>query len=151
MKRLLFIMIATVILCSGCSSAPGTVENADVVKKLLEGADWAEGRPSLIVNGKKYNADSTGLVCAVYSYAGLTLPCDSALMLQLLDENKLLYTRGMPMPGDILFVDGCCVGMAVKVNGKKGDILYIGYDSKKGISFISTKQKFRQIGRGSML
>lgn len=151
MKRLLFILISAAVLCFGCSSAPQAVENTDVVKKLLEGAEWAEGRASLIVNGKKYNADSTGLVCAVYSYAGLSLPDDSAGMLQLLDENKLLYTRGIPMPGDILFEEGNCVGMAVKVNGKKGDILYLGYDREKGISLISTKQKFRQIGRGSML
>jgi len=150
MKKILLLLLAA-LLFAGCETVDSLNDGKDTVKKLLEGAEWAQGRSSLIINGKKFESDALGTVCAVYSYAGIKLPEENDTLLLMLEEKKLLFSRGVPLPGDILFADGKCIGMVVRSNGKTGETVYLGADSRGYITYISTMRKIKLFGRGAGL
>ncbi len=82
-------------------------------KSIVDGGSGLVGKTSLVVNGKTYPNDCTGLVRAAYAFAGIDLAFRFGsyagngvrrLHETLLDEG-LLYATRYPAPGDIVFWD----------------------------------------------
>ena len=129
-------------------------ETGRIQKKLAEGARSFLGRDSLVVRGKTFNLDCTGVVLAVYYYAGIDLSKDFSKytgngvkrLYSYLDSEGLLYHTFFPQPGDIIFWDNTYdrnedgkwndelthVGMVVEAS-KWGTIDYIHHNYRKGI------------------
>jgi hypothetical protein len=124
-------------------------------EKLAEGARSVLGRKQLVVRGRRFNMDCTGVVLAVYWYAGIDLARDFgrftgngvSRLYKTLERRDLLYSTTTPLVGDIIFWDNTYdengdtrwndplshVGMVVKVNGE-GTITYVHYHIRNGIS-----------------
>jgi cell wall-associated NlpC family hydrolase len=82
-------------------------------KSIVDGGSSLVGKASLVVNGKTYPNDCTGLVRAAYAFAEIDLAFRFGsyagngvrrLHETLLDEG-LLYATRYPAPGDIVFWD----------------------------------------------
>ncbi len=82
-------------------------------KNIVDGGSSLVGKASLVVNGKTYPNDCTGLVRAAYAFAEIDLAFRFGsyagngvrrLHETLLDEG-LLYATRYPAPGDIVFWD----------------------------------------------
>jgi len=123
-------------------------------EKLVEGAYSILGKKSLIIRGKQFNLDCTGVVLAVYYYAGIDLAKDFShytgngvnRLYSYLESKGLLYHTFFPQPGDIIFWDNTYdrnedklwndelthVGMVVKASSW-GTIDYIHHNYRKGI------------------
>lgn len=155
------------ILLSGCvtettsgTSTATTASDTNISstqKKLVEAANWAKGRTTLVVNGKKYNTDCSGVVSAIYKKAGIDINKEYGKykgggvqrLHQILRDKGLLYNTKLPQPGDLLFWDNTYdannnhkaddglthIGMVVSSNKKTGETVYVHHHYKKGIVF----------------
>lgn len=63
------------------------------------------GKSRVVVDGKTYRADCSGLVEAAYAKAGLDIRGSSADMYELAREMGVLHRKKTPQPGDIAFFD----------------------------------------------
>ena len=126
--------------------------------RLVEGARSVLGRSSLVVRGRTFGMDCTGLVLAVYWYAGVDLAKSFdrydgngvSRLYQELHAKNLLYSTESPLSGDLIFWDNTYdensngrwddplthVGMVVSVDAD-GTITYLHYHDRKGISLDS--------------
>lgn len=81
--------------------------------KVVEGAKSLVGASELVVNGKTFPMDCTGVVRAAYWYAGIDLAMDFSKytgngvtrIYKTLEAGNLLHTDELPRPGDIVFWD----------------------------------------------
>lgn len=80
---------------------------------LVAAANGLLGREELVVRGRRFNMDCTGVVLAVYYSAGLDLSRDLdryggngvTRLYKSLEDRDLLYRTRDPAPGDIIFWD----------------------------------------------
>ncbi len=122
--------------------------------KLAEGAQSILGKSQLVVRGKRFTMDCTGVVLAVYWYAGIDLARDFSRfsgngverIYRTLERENLLYSTTDPLVGDIIFWDNTYdhdensrwddplshVGMVTGVD-PDGTISYVHYHITKGI------------------
>jgi hypothetical protein len=132
----------------------GEINN--IKKKLIEGAAKYYKASELNVNGKNFNMDCSGLVCAIYYYAGIDIQnyyeqykgTGTERIYQLLKKNRLLKKNWLPKPGDIIFWDNTFdrnknnrnddilthMGMVTECD-KSGNITYIHFNYSKGIIY----------------
>ncbi len=84
-----------------------------IQEKLVEGAYFIRGRQELVVKGRRFNADCTGTVLAVYWYAGMDLSSPLVhyqgngvtRLYRFLEDENLIYETIWPEAGDIVFWD----------------------------------------------
>ena len=158
-------MILFVFLTACASAPPSEIPREDsavvadpyetVKDKLVEAAGWMEGQSSLLVNGRSFGLDCTGIVLAAYWYAGIDLSKDFGeytgngvrRLYYYLDDKGLLYNTDLPSPGDIVFWDNTWdanengvaddththVGMMVSLDRETGAGTYLHYNYAKGI------------------
>jgi hypothetical protein len=125
-----------------------------VREKLAEGAKSLLGKKQIVVRGRRFNNDCTGLVLAIYWYAGIDLARDFnrftggdvERIYKTLQREDLLYSNTRPLVGDIIFWDNTYdhnedafaddplshVGMVTGVD-PDGTISYIHYHITRGI------------------
>ncbi len=123
-------------------------------ESLTEGARSILGATQLVVRGRRFAMDCTGVVLAVYWYAGIDLARDFgryagngvSRIFRTLEREGLLYDTAHPLTGDIVFWDDTYdanangqwddalthVGM-VTAAGDDGTIEYIHHNVRKGI------------------
>lgn len=127
-----------------------------VQTKLVEGAHFIRGRTRLVVGGRRFNADCTGTVLAIYWYAGIDLASPLARyrgngvtrLYNFLEEEQALYSTRRPKAGDIIFWDNTYdrnedgrpndylthTGMVVAVE-EDGTVHYVHHNYRKGVVF----------------
>ncbi|MFW5727417.1 MAG: CHAP domain-containing protein [Spirochaetota bacterium] len=175
------ISIALLILVSGCQSLGGPGRGASdedkeaarlaaqlqestdgsgslnrIQAKLVEGAHSVRGRNRLVIDGRRFNADCTGTVLAIYWHAGIDLASPLARysgngvtrLYRFLEEEQALYSTRRPKPGDIIFWDNTYdrnndgqandylthTGMVVAVE-EDGTVHYVHHNYRKGVVF----------------
>ena len=123
--------------------------------KLAEGARSVIGAQQLLVRGRRFTMDCTGLVLAIYWYAGIDLARDFnkftgngvGRIYKTLEREDLLYSTSTPLVGDIIFWDNTYdantdnsindplshVGMVLKVDDD-ATITYVHYHIRRGIT-----------------
>jgi hypothetical protein len=123
--------------------------------KLAEGARSIIGKKQLLVRGRRFTMDCTGVVLAIYWYAGIDLAKDFnrytgggvERIWRTLEHDGLLYSTSNPLVGDVIFWDNTYdhdgdgtwndplshAGMVTGVDDD-GTIAYIHYHERKGIS-----------------
>jgi hypothetical protein len=123
--------------------------------KLVEGARSILGKKQLFVRGRRFNMDCTGVVLAIYWYAGIDLARDFnkfkgngvTRIYKTLERDNLLYSNDFPLPGDLIFWDNTYdenedarwddplshVGMVVRVD-EDGTISYVHDHIRNGIT-----------------
>ena len=143
---------------SGVSGFEAAGDLSEKQLKLVEAAYWARGRNNLSNNGKSFLMDCSGVVSALYWYAGIDLQsCYPAYtgsgvtrIYRWLDDEELLYRPDEPAPGDLVFWDNSYdkngngladdelthVGMVVGVD-EKGLVTYVHHDYISGVIFAS--------------
>jgi hypothetical protein len=121
---------------------------------LAKGARSILGSKQLLVRGKRFTMDCTGVVLAIYWYAGIDLARDFSKfsgngvsrIYKTLKKDNLLYSTTTPLVGDIIFWDNTYsedgkdgeenplshVGMVLQVEAD-GTITYIHHHIRKGI------------------
>ena len=113
-------MLLLLVLLFSCTSIvgrfpdiPPAPETSDIQRLLAEGARWAQGRRHLVVRGRTFNYDCTGVVLAIYWYAGIDLSRDFedfsgngvTRLYRTLERENLLYSSTQPVTGDVVFWD----------------------------------------------
>lgn len=137
----------------GISEKYNAGDLTDKQKKLLLVADSLLGKNKVLVNGKKFQLDCSGLVMGIYHGAGIDLTQDFNLYngggvtrLHKTLENKNLLAKEYPQPGDLIFWDNTYdknkngrfddylthVGMVIAVD-ETGQLTYIHHNYLKGI------------------
>jgi hypothetical protein len=123
--------------------------------KLAEGARSIIGAKQLVVRGRRFTMDCTGVVLAIYWYAGVDLARDFkrftgngvGRIYKTLEREDLLYSTSTPLVGDIIFWDNTYdenqdngwndplshVGMVLRVDDD-GTITYVHHHVRRGIS-----------------
>lgn len=141
---------------SGVTETPERTDLSERQQKLVEAAYWAQGRGNLSNNGKDFVLDCSGVVSALYWYAGIDLQsCYPAYtgngvtrIYRWLEEEQLLYRPDEPQPGDIIFWDNSYdkngngvaddvlthIGMVVTVD-ENGLVTYVHHDYISGVIF----------------
>ena len=126
----------------------------NIRNKILEGAEKFNGATSLVVNGRRFSMDCSGVVAAIYYYAGIDLQkyypqytgTGTERIYKTLRDRKLIKKTWLPKPGDIVFWDNTFdrnnngrvddplthVGIVVAVDNQ-GNITYIHYHYRRGI------------------
>lgn len=129
-------------------------ELSDIQLQLLAGAEQFLGARRLEVDGVHYRADCTGVVQAIYAYAGIDLraPLERyagngvTRLNSYLNDLGLLYSSPRPAPGDLIFWDNSYdrngdglwndqlthVGMVVSVD-PAGTVTYVHHNYRAGI------------------
>ena len=156
------LILVTAVLLSSCATmkapqeakAPEKGELSKRQRLLIEGADSVLGKDRLLVRGKEFRIDCTGVIMAIYYYAGIDFtPAMTGYtgngvtrMYKYLREEELLYTTEYPVPGDIIFWDNTWdanedgqyndylthIGMVYDVDDS-GLITYVHHNYRKGI------------------
>ena len=152
MKRVAVFSVL-VMLFPSCVTAQET-ENRDKIDRIVEAAYALDGKTEVVVGGRRFNSDCSGLIYGLYSAAGIDLQSAVARykgdgvkrIYQLMDENGLLYYAWVPVPGDLIFWDNTYdkngdgrendylthIGVVVSVEDD-GQISYIHYHTGRGI------------------
>ncbi len=151
-------------------------EAVRVQEKLAEGAGYVLGKESLHIRGREFPVDCTGVVLAIYYYAGIDLARDFAKysgngvtrLYKSLEQEKLLYNTSLPETGDIIFWDNTYdrnedgrlndplthAGMVVTAK-KDCTIEYIHHNYRKGIIIeymnLLNPDVFQQLDKGEMM
>ena len=135
--------------------AEGTEEDLSPIQgKLVEGAVTFLGAEKLKVGNRTYPLDCTGVVSAIYAFAGIdiTSPLTASTgngvtwLYRLMEDEELLYHTDDPAPGDIIFWDNTWdanddgrfndplthVGMVVH-RMEDGTVEYIHHNYARGI------------------
>ena len=156
------------LIISSCRTSPDIIETdktkrddiqtsgelSVIQMKLVEGANEILGREKLFIRGRSFGMDCSGIVLALYWYAGIDLSKayndysggGVTRIYHYLEDKDLLYRTLMPVPGDIIFWDNTYdknkdgkpddtlthVGMVVAID-KIGNIDYIHHNYRKGI------------------
>jgi hypothetical protein len=151
------------VLVFSCTSFPGLrlgpaevrpEETSEVQRLLAEGGRSLVGRRRLVVRGRTFPYDCTGLVLAIYWYAGIDLARDFekysgngvSRLYRSLEKQNLLYSSPHPAVGDIIFWDNTYdrngdgawndplthVGMVLH-SRPDGDIQYVHLNRSRGI------------------
>lgn len=153
----LFISCASTAQVTGIDSSPvekPTTEISLIQHDLIESAQWALGKKRLVVDGRTFNLDCSGVVLAVYYKSGIDIqPYLSDYsgggverIYSFMDDRQLLYYQPNLAPGDMLFWDNTYdkntdglkndelthVGMVVSIDNK-GNIEYIHHNYRQGI------------------
>ncbi len=137
-------------------SARGDDSLNRIQAKLVEGAHSIRGRNRLVIGGRRFNADCTGTVLAIYWYAGIDLASPLARyrgngvtrLYRFLEEEQALYSTRRPKAGDIIFWDNTYdrnkdgqandylthTGMVVAVEDD-GTVHYVHHNYRKGVVF----------------
>jgi hypothetical protein len=161
------VLCALALLLISCASAPPrgpnqapparATEDPEIVAlraKLAEGAASILGAKELVVRGKRFTMDCTGVVLAVHWYAGIDLARDFGRysgggvrrIFKTLEREGLLYDTARPLVGDIVFWDNTYdadgdggwndelthVGMVTETS-PDGTISYVHYNVRTGI------------------
>ena len=161
-----FTLSLMVVLVS-CATRPSTrgpqqpvvnpearLEKPGLQNKLVEAAEALLGAEELVIRGKRFNLDCTGVVLAIYAYAGIDLTRDFSLyqgngvnrLYSSLESEGLLYHTLNPAPGDIIFWDNTWdrngdgkwndplthTGLVVHVSDL-GAIEYVHHNYRRGI------------------
>jgi hypothetical protein len=122
--------------------------------KLAAGARSILGKKQLVVRGRRFSWDCTGVVLSIYWYAGIDLSRDFkkfsgngvTRIYKTLQKDDLLYSTTTPLVGDIIFWDNTYdepgsegkpnplshVGMVLDVQSD-GTITYIHHHVTRGI------------------
>ena len=139
------------------SSKPkNAAEIESIKKKLIEGAETYKGAKSLVINGRRFNMDCSGVVSAIYYYAGIDFSkyytdlngTGTEIIYKSLKDKKLLKKTWLPEPGDVIFWDNTFdrnknnkdddalthMGMVVSCD-KQGNITYVHYNYSRGIVY----------------
>ena len=160
MKRCLLPLLGALIFVSCATVPPDTPDKPaqqDITRTqllLIEGAGSMLGKDRLVVRGKEFRVDCTGVVMAIYYYAGIDLtPAMTgytgngvARVYKYLRKKNLLYETEYPAPGDIIFWDNTWdanddgeyndyfthIGMVMEVD-ETGLITYVHHNYRKGI------------------
>ncbi len=125
-----------------------------VQEKLIEASCYLLGKTEIIVRGKRFNCDCSGLILALYYYAGIDLlprfarhsGNGVARLYKINEANGLLSTESVPPPGAMIFWDNTYdsnederwndefthVGM-VYSSSPDGSIEYIHLNYRRGI------------------
>lgn len=74
-------------------------------QEVAESVAALVGKNRLVVNGKTYRDDCSGLVMAAYARTGRSLAGGSADMFALAKELDVLHRKKLPEPGDVAFFD----------------------------------------------
>jgi len=131
-------------------------EIESIRRKLVEGAELYKGAKNIIVRGRSFNMDCSGVVAAIYYYAGIDLQkyyphyrgTGTERIYAALKERNLLKKTHLPEPGDIIFWDNTFdrnknrkdddllthMGMVVSCD-RQGNITYIHYSYARGIVY----------------
>jgi cell wall-associated NlpC family hydrolase len=139
-------------------------EIAKIKKDLVEAAGIYQKSQNLAVGERKFNMDCSGVVSALYYYAGIDLQkyypqysgTGTERIYKTLDERKLLKNYWLPEPGDLIFWDNTYdknnngrdddelthVGMVVSCD-KQGNIVYIHHHYSKGIVFEKMNLRYK--------
>lgn len=107
------IAIMTVEAGPGSSADPATSALAEVRQQIVDGGLSLVGKEKLVVNGKSYSFDCTGVVLASYAFAEIDLAFrfnrysgnGVRRIFYTLHDEDLLYRVDYPIPGDIIFWD----------------------------------------------
>ena len=121
---------------------------------VVEGALSLVGKDTIVVKGKPFPNDCTGVVRAAYWYAGIDLAKDFhkysgngvTRIYKTLETARLLYLADSPLPGDIIFWDNTYdrnedgewndplthTGIVVAVSDD-GQIEYVHANYRKGV------------------
>ena len=165
------LIAVTVFFANSCATyqteipdgRPGPAETGEALSdeqltrkqvRLLEAANWAEGRSNVSNNGRRFSLDCSGVVSAIYWRAGIDLQAAYPLYTgngvtrihRYLGDKDLLYRPEEPAPGDIIFWDNSYdmngngladdelthIGMVVDVS-PEGDVTYIHHDYISGV------------------
>jgi hypothetical protein len=113
---LAFVLLFSCTSIMGPRGGPGPArpaETSDVQRLLAEGARKLLGRRHLVVRGRSFPYDCTGVVRAIYLYAGIDLARDFEQysgngvlrLFRSLEKQNLLYSSPHPATGDIIFWD----------------------------------------------
>lgn len=159
--------LALLMLLSSCASAPRrgpdqapparATRDPSIVSlrgSLGEGARSVVGRKELVVRGRRFTMDCTGVVLAVYWYAGIDLSRDFGRyagngvtrIYRILENEGLLYDSMHPLVGDVIFWDNTYdhdrngkwddplthVGMVTEVSAD-GTVAYVHHNVRTGI------------------
>ena len=165
-KGLLLISVLALLSCTTTLNGTKREENSVTavredkkeirkIQDLLKEAAYSlEGEKSLSVNGKNFNMDCSGVVTALYYYAGIDLQkyykdysgTGTERIYKTLEERGLLEKTWLPETGDIIFWDNTYdrnnngkyddmlthIGMVVS-SDRFGNIDYIHHNYLKGI------------------
>jgi cell wall-associated NlpC family hydrolase len=138
----------------GAKSAGISGPKAEVRSLLVEEAEKVLGAKQLVVKGREFRIDCTGVVQAIYWGAGIDLvePLRNysgngvARLYAYLEEMEFLKGGSDPLPGDLIFWDDTYdrnengkvddpfthVGMVVSIDGE-GNLEYIHHNYRRGI------------------
>ncbi len=154
-------LLSGVILLASCATMkelpeerPEEGDLSKTQRLLIEGARSCIGKEELVVRGKEFHIDCTGVILAIYYYAGIDFTPAMrkytgngvTRLYKYLRENKLLYKTEQPAPGDIIFWDNTWdanedgeyndylthIGMVLEVDSS-GRITYVHHNYRKGI------------------
>ena len=168
-KRIITLCLLTASIFISCATTPqGPEESSEKnfllredkeeikeIQKLLKEASYSlTGKEQIVVKGRKFNKDCSGVVSALYYYAGIDLQkfypgysgTGTERIYKMLDERGLLENTWMPETGDIIFWDNTYdkngngkrddplthIGMVVNTD-KFGNIEYIHHNYLKGV------------------
>jgi len=167
-NRAVIVLVFILIILNSCATFPGgpgssrypeggagTEEELSTIQgRLVEGAGIFLGAEKLKVGNRTYPLDCTGVVSAIYAFAGIdiTSPLTAyagngvTRLYRLFEDEELLYHTDHPAPGDIIFWDNTWdanddgkfndplthVGMVVH-RLEDGTIEYIHHNYAKGI------------------
>ena len=144
-----------ILMTLSCTTLGSTVpEVTDIQGELIQGAQSLLGKNEIIVRGKRFSMDCTGVVLAIYYHAGIDLTKDFssytgngvARLYYYLADQDFLYDTLAPQPGDIIFWDNTYdqnedgrwndtfthTGMVVQAS-EWGTIDYVHHNYRKGI------------------
>lgn len=152
MKKIIMSILCMMIFPS-CVTAQSQIYQ-DKIDSIVEAAYLLNGKKEVVVNGKRFSSDCSGLVYGLYSAAGIDLQRAVSKykgngvkrIYHLMDDNGLIYYAWVPVPGDLIFWDNTYdkngdgrendylthVGVVVSVE-KDGQISYIHYHTGRGI------------------
>jgi len=137
---------------------------AEIRLKLVEAAGIYRKSQNLAVGNRKFAMDCSGVVSAIYYYAGIDLhkyyPSYSGTgterIYKALSERNLINKKWLPDPGDLIFWDNTFdrnknsrdddllthIGMVVSCD-RQGNIVYVHHHYEKGIVFENMNLRYK--------
>ena len=151
-------------------------EIEDIRARLVEAAHVYKGASRLDAGSRTFALDCSGVVAAIYYYAGIDLQAyysdytgtGTERIYKALKDRNLLHTSWQPEPGDIIFWDNTYdrnrnrkandylthMGMVVS-RDRHGNIVYVHHNYSRGIVFehmnIRHKNVHTRIVRGETI
>ncbi len=155
MKKFFLFMTCFLFSCVSSQAVDSNSDYTDIVDSIVSTAYSLEGKNRVVVNGRTFNSDCTGVVLAVYYGAGIDLGKyfsqytgnGVSRIYKLLRDRNLLYFKKMPCLGDVVFWDNTYdkngdglendylthIGVIVSVKAN-GDLKYVHYHYGKGVT-----------------